>query len=27
LTMVPLVVLYVISIFLAHVGQRHFERS
>jgi sec-independent protein translocase protein TatC len=27
LTMVPLVVLYVISIFLAHIGQRQFERS
>jgi sec-independent protein translocase protein TatC len=27
LTMVPLLILYVISIFLARVGQRHFERG
>jgi sec-independent protein translocase protein TatC len=27
LTMVPLLILYVFSIFLAHVGQRHFERD
>jgi sec-independent protein translocase protein TatC len=27
LTMVPLLILYIISIFLAYIGQRQFERS